>query len=202
MFLYKFFKQYKVKKLYEGTSLKKLIATRWEGHLQTTSAISDNYVELIKCLRQIVNNDVDHGLDGEDVAKATGILTCISKPEFVYIMVFLKDLLEILKPADKILQSREVGYVEAVPVIATVIKEVKKLQTKEKFDAVEKKALQIMIEANVQPRRYPRRTCSTSTTMEDYEKALRDRIESQYFKALDLVLSELNRRFEENDDIF
>lgn len=155
-------------------------------------------MDILKCLRQIVDDKVDHGLDGDDVAKATGILACISKLEFVYMMVFLKELLEVLKPADKILQSREVGYVEAVPVITAVINEVKKLRTAEYFGNSEKKALQIIFEAEIQPRRNLRRT---STDGYETVTVQRDRIEHRYFTALGLVLSELNRRFGENDDI-
>lgn len=39
-------------------------------------------------------------------------------------MLFMKQLLEILKPADKILQSREAGYAEAAPVIRATLKKI------------------------------------------------------------------------------
>lgn len=148
------------------------------------------------CLREIADDQVDHGLDGDNVANATGILACISKSEFIYMMVFLKEILEILKPADKILQSREVGYVEALPVITAVINEVKKLRTTENFEALEKKVLERISQAPIQPKRTLR-----LTSTEDYETAQRDRIEQRYFTSLDLVLAELNRRFDENDEI-
>lgn len=197
MLVYKFFKQYKVKKIYEGTSLKKLIATRWEGHLQTTTAISDNFVEILKCLREIAEDGRSRGLDGDDIATATGIQACISKPEFVYMMVFLKDLLEILKPADKILQAREVGYVDAVPVIAAVLEKIEELRTEGKYEVLKGKAHQIILDANVQRRRNRRRSCS----IDEYETARNDLIEAAYFKALDIVISEMKRRFDENDEI-
>lgn len=167
MMIYKYFKHYKVKQLYEGTALKKLIATRWEGHRQTTAAISDNYLQILKCLRDIAENGRSHGLDGDDIAMATGLMACISKPEFVYMMVFLKNLLDILKPADKVLQSREIGYVDAVPVIAAVLEQIEKLRSKEAYEVLEQKAHQIMLDANVQPRRNRRRSCS----IDDYEVA-------------------------------
>lgn len=43
MMIYNFFQHYKVRNIYEGKSLKKLIATRWEGHYRSTTAIHDNY---------------------------------------------------------------------------------------------------------------------------------------------------------------
>lgn len=159
-----------------------------------TSAIHDNYVEILKCLRQIVDDQVEHGLDGDDVAKATGILACIAKPEFVYMMIFLKDLFEILKPAEKILRARDVGFVKAVPVITAVIREVKQLQMEEKFAELVEKAQTVISEANIQLRN------RTRLSVENNETA-QARIEKQYFAALDLVLAELNRRFKENDDI-
>lgn len=55
------------------------------------------------------------------------------KPEFVFMMVFLKAILETLKPADKVLQSREIGYVDAVSVISSTLKRIEDLRTDGEF---------------------------------------------------------------------
>lgn len=194
MMIYSFFQHYKVRNIYEGNSLKKLIATRWEGHYRSTIAIHDNYKEIVTSLCEIRENGSIHKVNGEDIAKATGILECILKSEFVYMMLFMKQLLEILKPADKILQSREAGYVEAVPVIRATVKKIESLRTEEQFGTLEQKALQLISDIAVQPRRNQRRDCSMQVAQENL-------IQKAYFDTLDIVISEMKRRFEENDAI-
>lgn len=201
MLIYKFFKKYKVKNLYEGKSLKKLIPTRWEGHFQTTQVICDSYESILKCVGEIAENGRSLGFDGDDIATATGIQICISKQEFVYMMLFLRDLLETLKPADKVLQSRKLGYVESVPVIAATLEELERLQKHEKFEELERKVHEKMKDTNVRPQRNRRRTRSSSCDDYDYEIAKQNLIGKAYFEALHIVVSEMKRRFMENDDI-
>lgn len=81
--------------------MKRLIDTRWEGHLKSTTVICENYKTIVECLQEIKKENANHGLSGGDIAKAVGILAYITKPQFVYAMVFMKELLEIIKPADK-----------------------------------------------------------------------------------------------------
>lgn len=202
--IHNFFKLYKVKKYYEGTPLKKLITTRWEGHLKSTTAIFENYKEIVVCLREIVVKGC--GLSTEDIAKATGILACISKTQFIYIMLYMKDLLEIIRPADKILQSREIGYVDALPVIQSVLKKVENLQSDEEYNILEEKAVQFISEAEVQvqPRKNRPRSCSAGVAVEHQEgegEGQNNSIRVAYFKVLDIIISEIKRRFQENSDI-
>lgn len=69
MMIYKFFQHYKVRNVYEGKALKKLIVTRWEGHFRSTTAIHDNYKEILTSLREIAENGSIHKVNGEDIAK-------------------------------------------------------------------------------------------------------------------------------------
>ena len=48
--LYKFFKKSAVLNMYEGTQLKRLIATRWSGHFDSTRHVNKNYGQIIKAL--------------------------------------------------------------------------------------------------------------------------------------------------------
>lgn len=47
----------------------------------------------------------------------------------------------------------------------------------------------------------PRYTRLRSRSMDDYDKATSDNIHAVYFDTLDIVLAEMKRRFQENDDI-
>lgn len=194
--IYKFFKLYKVKKVYEGKALHRLITTRWEGHFKSTKAICENYVEIVECLNEIGEKGVSFGLDGDDIATATGIHACITKPQFIYTMLFMKDILEIIKPADKILQSREIGYADAVPVIKAVLNALESLRKDEEFEKFDRAAKDLIARtsnADAQPRRVATRSFSTEIR--------EDHIRAAYFEILDTIVSEIKSRFEENDSI-
>lgn len=194
--IYKFFKLYKVKKVYEGKVLHRLITTRWEGHLKSTKAICESYVELVKCLNEIGEKGVSFGLDGDDIAMATGIHACITKRQFIYTMFFMKEILEIIKPADKILQSREIGYVDAVPVIKAVLNALEGLRKDEEFEKFDQKAEELIAhisDTNTQPRRVHTRSSSIEIRQ--------NHIRPSYFEILDTIISEIKSRFEENDSI-
>lgn len=133
--LYNFFKKYKVRELYVGKSLQKLITTRWEGHLKATAAVDANFPEIVKCLRDIIENtDQRRGLDGEDIATAVGLSTCISKPEFVHVMVFMRELLKTLRPAEKALQSRKIGYIAAVSIIENTNTHIRNMRSDKRYE--------------------------------------------------------------------
>lgn len=195
--IYKFFRLYKVRNLYEGTSLKKLIDTRWEGHLKSTSAICENYKSIVECLQEITKENANHGIGGEDIAKAVGILACITKPQFVYSMVFMKELLEIIKPADKALQSREIGYSDASPFITVALNKITLLDTDENFSAIEEKAINLISSLEALPKPYETRSCS----LDDYQTEEKDKFKSAYIQTLNMVSTEIKRRFTENDEI-
>lgn len=109
-------------------------------------------------------------------------------------MVFLKDVLEILKPADKILQSREIGYADAVSVIQAVLDEIE--EHRDKFDMLQTKVLRITSDAGIVPAINNRRR-----SVHEREAERADKIKSAYFKALDIIITEMNRRFHENNEI-
>lgn len=150
--------------------------------------------------------------DGDDIALATGILRSIEKKEFVFTLVFMNSFLNLIAPADKILQSRDVGFREAVPVIETVKSEILKLRSTESFLNFWTSATDRMQNESVQSieTSRPRRNVNRPTSLNDFiitdrigEKNCDFEIEirSSYFKVIDLFLSELKKRFEDNAEI-
>lgn len=190
--LFKFFRLYKVRNFYEGTSLKRVISTRWEGHLQSTSAIHENYKEIVQTLREIVENGCKLEMSGEEIAKATGILTSISQEKFVFAMLLLKDLLQIFKPADKILQRRETGYVDALPVVKTILLHIESIRNDEDFEIMHSNMSQFFLDAGVQPTGNRLRSSTNNETLG------RNMLRAIYFDTLNVVIDETKRRFEEN----
>lgn len=51
--IYTAFKKPKIKKMYEGTAVKRLIYTRWTGHHQAAKAVRTNYPQIVSTLRKL-----------------------------------------------------------------------------------------------------------------------------------------------------
>ncbi|KAJ6648275.1 Zinc finger MYM-type protein 1 [Pseudolycoriella hygida] len=75
------------------------------------------YVHCFNHRLHLVKSHTSYNFDADDIALSTGILSAMKKPEFVFMLEFMKTFLNTISPADKILQSRDVGFREAVPVI-------------------------------------------------------------------------------------
>lgn len=147
--------------------------------------------------------------DGDDIALATGILRSIEKKEFVFTLVFMNSFLNTIAPADKVLQSRDVGFREAFPVMGNVKSEILKLRSTESFMKFWTNAGDLTQKESVEISR-PRRNVSRPTALNDF--IITDRIgeknsdcqveiESSYFKVIDLFLSEFEKKFEDNTEI-
>ncbi|KAJ6639798.1 Zinc finger MYM-type protein 1 [Pseudolycoriella hygida] len=131
--IYSFFHRAKIQSLYKGSTILNLVVTRWAGHVRATNVVYENYDEIIETLPQ-VKSHTSYNFDADDIAPSTGILSAMKKPEFVFMPEFMKTFLNTISPADKILQSRDVGFREAVPVIESVMTEIQKLRSLSSFE--------------------------------------------------------------------
>ena len=117
--LYCFFSHSKVDSLYHGQKVVKLLPQRWYGHLQVTRVIFQNYKDILNVLEEIIQRSKD--FDGETVVESEGFLSVIKKEIFRFVLALTKTVLEILEPADKSLQSRDVGLTACISVINATI---------------------------------------------------------------------------------
>lgn len=151
--------------------------------------------------------------DGDDIATATGIICAIRKPEFTFMLVFMNKFLNLVSPADKVLQSVEIGFREALPVIQAVKKEISGLRSKESFDSIWKESEELVkedTEDSTQNEGRPRRNIKRPLALADFvvtertgERNFDNKIEisSAYYFVIDVFLTEIERRFEDNSDI-
>lgn len=207
--IYTSFKKPKIKKMYEGHALKRLIDTRWTGHYQSTKAVLESYIEIVSVLNHVREDERNLSrLDGDDIATCIGILNVISNKKFVFLLVFMNELLTSLAPADTILQKREMSYRRATPVIESVKSTITDFRNPEIFNQFMDKTKSLMDEAPIthQPvRRIQRR----STRLEDIvvEGTIGERsdpdveIDSFYQKIIDVTLEEFDHRFSESNEI-
>ncbi|XP_055307890.1 uncharacterized protein LOC129572014 [Sitodiplosis mosellana] len=203
--LYNFFSRWKVKQIYKGTVISKVIETRWSGHKRAIDAVHNNYRAIIDALNEI-KSGTKVKFDGEDIALAIGILNAIQHPEFIFMLLFLKTVLDLLEPTNKLLQSREMSYVTAMPLIDLVIEEMKKMQNEENYNDFQSKATEFMTTNELPPIRESRNR-QQSILLSDYEvmetTGQRDpnRIQTAYYEVLKVMVDEMNRRFTENSGI-
>lgn len=208
--IYSTFKKPKIKKIYEGSAVKRLIDTRWTGHYQSTKAVLANYTEIVSALKYVQDDKRNSlKLDGDDIAICIGILNIITKKKFAFLLIFMDELLSALAPADTIFQKREISYRRAIPVLEAVKTTVGEYRDPEGFDQLMEKTNALMgtIPVVVRPaRRIQRRR---STMLRDFvvEETLGERsddddsIKSCFFEIIDVTLMEFDKRFTENDEI-
>lgn len=217
--LHKFFNRFKIRREYEGTNIPRLIETRWSGHLKAIQSIVKNYDELLNALIKIKNEN-GINLDADDIALASGLESAITEKKFLFMLQFLNELLSLIEPANKILQSRDVGFPQAKPIIEAVYESILALRTNDSFHRFMQLTEKLMInfeneELVAKPQRIRQRSSrlTGSIVMEtlgerNIEMEAQTEVEketmlvkSQYFEVIDRVSSEMICRFQENSNI-
>lgn len=171
-----------------------------------------------------IQNGNSHDFDADDIALASGLATAITQKKFLFMLQFLHELLNLIEPANKMLQNREVGFPQAKPLIEAVSESVQALRTDESFQRFIELAEELMIfsqnedwiaDHNPRPRRIRHRSSrlTGSIVMETLGERSIDKAQtetqqetilakSQYFEIIDRVLNEIAERFQENSNIF
>ncbi|XP_055304939.1 uncharacterized protein LOC129569799 [Sitodiplosis mosellana] len=215
--LHKFFNRFKVRRKYDGTNIPRLIETRWSGHLKAIETIAQNYDDLLAALDTIKNGN-GKNFDADDIALASGLSSAIMEKKFLFMLHFLCHLLSLIEPANKMLQSREIGFIQAKPIIESVHKTVLDQRTDEAFNRFLQIAEKVMSNfEDFEPRPQRIRQRSTRLNNSIVLETLGERhievdaqnnveketllLKSQYFNVIDRVSSEMARRFDENTDI-
>lgn len=131
-------------------------------------------------------------------------------------LAFMNTFLSLILPSDKILQSKEIGFREAIPVIESVTSEISKLRSKEAFEQfcndseelIQKTLTSQEFLSESRPRRNVQRPSSLSLTDFVITDRIGERnfdykieIRSAYFYVIDIFLSEMKRRFDKNSDM-
>ena len=135
--IYSFFQKIKAAEIYEGSSIKRVLDTRWNGHLSAIVAILSNYAEIADALQKIGSNQLNQ-FDGETVVTAVGLAAVVATRDFRFMSVMMKRVLELLKPADESLQKRTTDINEAMLLIETCMDQVRNLPNEATFVDISK----------------------------------------------------------------
>ena len=107
--------------LYDGSTLKRLLTTRWSGHREATSRLKENYKNVVDCLKIARAPTSSMKIDTDNVALATGLLSLIRNDECCFFTFILNEVLELVDIGNKVLQSRgKQNVLSAVSVIESV----------------------------------------------------------------------------------
>ena len=112
--LYNHFKLANISNFYDGNSLKRLIETRWSGHLSSIKAIDIEIVNVINCLHA---TSTERSVKVEHRAISFGLYHQLCNPEFILFNKILKEILEILNIASQIFQSKSSNISANISVI-------------------------------------------------------------------------------------
>ena len=101
--LYNHFKLKDISDLYDGNSLKRLIETRWSGHLATIKAIDNDLQNVINCL---YSTSTDRSVEVQHRAISLGLYHQVCNSSYILFNKILKEILEILNIASLTFQSK------------------------------------------------------------------------------------------------
>ncbi|XP_056637700.1 uncharacterized protein LOC130445837 [Diorhabda sublineata] len=210
--LHEFFGHGKVAAIYRGKSIGRLLEQRWSGHIAIVKVIFSNYTEILRSLDEFKNNRSFICWSVYLSVKSVRIKSVMLEYDFRFTLVFMKKLLGLLEPADSALQARTISLKEANEIIKSVKNKIRDLRTNETYQSLANEASQLLKDTEAIPTE--KRVPKLSVTMKEYllmEKLLSEMsnkpnasksgTEAEFFESLDLVLSLLNERFSDNDEL-
>ena len=101
--MYDFFKLAEVRALYNGSQLKRLIVTRWSGHLESIEAVDSELIHLLDCSEHcMVLSDVK----SENRVRARRLFHQVSDSVFILFNKFLCEYLRTVDIANLTFQSK------------------------------------------------------------------------------------------------
>jgi hypothetical protein len=125
--LYTFFKIPQINKFYEGDTLKKLITTRWTGHLSSLKAISKCIEEIQETLKKC---SVSRAVDSEHRSKAKGYLHSLKMPVNIFLISFMMDVLSLLDISNQTFQKSDTDLLTSLSVLKSVRENLEGLREK------------------------------------------------------------------------
>jgi len=113
--------------------LKRLLEQRWSGHLATTVAMLDNYDAIVDVL-SVCGKSV--AVDGSTSVEASGLLQKVENAKFLFIAYTVRQILELLKPADQMLQARDSHLLAGIVVVKACLTSIKALRSHDQVELI------------------------------------------------------------------
>ena len=200
--LYNFLRRPTLTRLYEGNKLKRLLEQRWS----TTTAMLDNYDAIVDVLT-VCGTSAE--VDGNTCVEASGLLQKVENAKFLFIAYAVRQILELLRPADQILQARESHLLAGITVVSACVTSIKALRSHEQIQQlilkIEKQGIQLNASSVSKRKRHmpiKLAECVVETTLGNNDgdfDDVRTELTQLYFQGIDNCVSELEARFGERN---
>ena len=162
----KFLSKFKVMMVFKnfgGSAPPKLLEHRWSGHHFVAKLLVEKHDIIAKTFDHFVSIDLSNA---ELTITATGLLTTIRRRKFRFVGLVMKEILCIIKPADKALQSSSCSLFSGFQIVTNTIRELEKMRSDEGWN----KIMDVIPEHEETQERAPRRRRvergSTTSTMD------------------------------------
>lgn len=126
--LYLYFHRPNIRSMYNGDSLKRVMAQRWEGHLAAAVTLDKSMTDVTAAL------EACQQLTGEAGVIAVGLLNKVSEPQFRFLAKCLPVLLRKLDVPNKILQSCIASFQDAILLTAEAKQVIQEMRSEHCFD--------------------------------------------------------------------
>jgi len=200
--------------LFKSTTVMRVCDTRWVCRYKNCESIINNFESIVKALKEEVEDQAD-----KDVAQAIGILSSITKKNFIVIIFILYDVLCIINILSNQLQNKKATLGNSGKIIKGVIASFKNLRSGEAFDKFWQKVqdfanknniLLTMLPTNVSKEKQTRKRREPAK-LQDYARSHRTGAESEnnasstieywrttvYLRIIDGIIMNLEKRFSE-----
>ena len=205
--LYNFLRRPTLSRLYEGNKLKRLLDQRWSGHFATTTAMLDNYTAVVDVLEVCGESG---NCDAATSIEACGLLKKIQNAQFLFVAYTVRQILELLKPADQMLQSRDCHLLAGNSVVSSCVSSIKALRSRDHVQSIIAKIEKHGIDSAAVPanakrkRNLPAKLIDSvvDSTLGWHESDADDvvtQLAQMYFEGIDNCVSELEVLFGERN---
>lgn len=147
-----------------------------------------NYEEICQTLNRLDELKID----AENKALGMGLQQTIQTRNFAFLLVFLKDVFDLIMPVEVVLQKREMGYQTSKPLINKLLELIEEKRADDVYSKYVESSKNILAvdEEIAEPSRRKRRRVDATVELK-----------SGCYELLDTIIQSIQSRFNENDDI-
>lgn len=176
-----------------------LSETRWSYRYRAVKAVYENIEEILEALNIIQSNG------GSQRMAARGLIATIADPEFIYCLIIFNKILPLIHVAHKTLQSEENTLADAKSTLTCLREELDRLKSDLEWNEISNEYTSRFVQNNDTSINKPKRM-RTATSFNDFVcyslpnldlnyTPIIDYRTTLYYSILDLLIEELDRRF-------
>jgi len=188
-------------------AIKRVGTTRWMSNSFALSTVLETLEAILDMLEQVKN--VEGPADFKTGSECNGLQSYFQSSRFILTAFIFKHIFEVMEPLSKILQSRDLDLLTAVDYLKKVEQKITMMRTDEKFNTIFEEAKQFSEEHfgdfnmnNLMSFRNRKRNVVRRSGELCVDQSIQDSKQyykiSVFFLVIDIILQQLNDRFDKN----